>query len=201
MYNEITVDRSLLYIDQHHVDTFKSLAKEMHQFSDIIEEGAFTKNDTWIVAFNTWLLLLPDECNIIQSVEKTVYYSPNFILLNALLKNSHFNAIKARYHREQKLCYLFSVVLANQLNQWGLAMMKKYNLMHLSEQNKKLSHYDAYKLPKKELQQFLENQALLTKAFIKEIHTTDTLQQTIKEAFDNASIVYSKHFLEQPHKA
>ena len=64
MYNEITVDRSLLYIDQHHVDTFKSLAKKMSQFNFIIEDGGLRKKDAWVIAFNTWLMLLPDKYNL-----------------------------------------------------------------------------------------------------------------------------------------
>lgn len=200
MYNEVSVDRCLLYIDQHHVDTFKSLAKKMDRFNFIIEDGGLPKRDAWIIAFNTWLLLLPDKYNIILSVEKTLYYSSNYVILNALLKDVHFNQLKKRSDASDELFYLAALTIATKLNKWFLFIQEKYKLMHISKRNPKISYFDSHKQSEKEIQRFLEDQSHFVKATIKEMNSTDSFLKTIKQACDDAFVIYTSHFVNQPHR-
>lgn len=200
MYNEITVDRSLLYIDQHHVDTFKSLAKKMDRFNFMIEDGGLPKQDAWIVAFNAWLLLLPDKYNIILSVEKTPYYSSNYVILNELLKDAHFIQLKNRKDASEELFYLAALTLGTKLNKWFLYIQKKYDLMHLKKRNNSISYFDSHKQSDEEVKRFLEDQAQFVKATIKEMNSTDSFQKTIKQACDDAFVIYTSHFVNQPYE-
>lgn len=125
MYREITVDRSILYIEQYHIDQFNNLAKKYSEFNHLVKEGALNIIDAWIIAFNIWLLLLPEKYHIIHSAEKTLYYSSNFVILNALQENVHFNQLKARENRPELLYYIISLQMATGLNQWILDVMKK----------------------------------------------------------------------------
>lgn len=200
MYNEISVDRSLHYIDQHHVDTFKSLAQKMDQFNFIMKDGGLPKQDAWMIAFNVWLLFLPDKENIILSAEKTIYYSSNYVIINALLKDSYFNHLKNRRDSAEELFYLASLTLAAKLNKWFLFIQEKYDLMHISKRDKEMSYFDSHKLSEKEVQRFLEDQALFVKAAIQEINSTDSFQKTIKQACDEAFVIYTSHFVNQPYE-
>lgn len=201
MYNEITVDRSLLYIDEHHVNTFKSLAKNMSQFNFIIVDGGLTIKDAWMIAFNAWLLLQPNERNIIYSAEKKIYYSSNFVVIDELLKDHHFQYVKKYSNATQELYYLASLTLANNLNQWFLYIKNKYELHNIKNRDPNLGYFDFNKHSKKEaLQLFLEEQAHFVKAVIKEFNSTNSFQKTIKQSCDEAFLIYKSHFANQSHK-
>lgn len=198
MYKEITVDRSLFYIHQHHVDTFQSIAEKMDNFNYIIEDGGIQKKDAWIVAFNVWLLLLPDKYNIIQSVEKTLYYSSNFIIYNALKENVHFLNFKNRSDATKELYYLASLVIANGLNQWFLDVMNKYDLKDIAEKNNTTRNYfDAHTGTEEEVKQFAEDQARFVKATVKEFNYTNTFDDVLKKSCNVAYFLYVDHFLNQ----
>ncbi|RKJ60859.1 hypothetical protein D7X33_27335, partial [Butyricicoccus sp. 1XD8-22] len=128
MHDGITVDRSLLYIEQHHVDKFKTIAKSMKEYNDLITDGGLTKDDCWIIAFNIWLLLnADDEHDIMQSAEKTIYYHANFIILNATIKSNYFKLFK-RKGLSRELLYLASLKIANGINQWIYHVLESNNL-------------------------------------------------------------------------
>lgn len=195
MYKEITVDRSLLYIEQHHVDTFQSIAEKMDEYSYLVREGAISKEDAWIIAFNAWLMLLPDEYDIIQSVDKILYYSSNFLIYNAVKKNIHFQNLKKRRDATPELFYLSSLCLATGINEWILFVLKKYNQIDLLNRLKKIKYFDAHKRPEKEIQIFIADQAKFVKTAVKEL-STNSLSVTIKKCCDNAYFLYKEKFLE-----
>lgn len=193
LYREITVDRSLLYIEQYHIDNFNNLAKKYNQCNHLVKEGALNIIDAWIIAFNIWLLLLPDKYNIIHSAEKTLYYSSNFVILNALQKNVHFNQLKARKNRPELLYYIISLLLATGLNKWILQVMTKYDLTHMIERNKRRIYFDAHLGSEEDLQAFLEDQSKFVKAAVKELNSTNSFDKMIKRAIDEAYKIFNEY--------
>ncbi|MED3660708.1 hypothetical protein NST62_05305 [Ureibacillus sp. FSL K6-8385] len=193
MYREITVDRSILYIEQYHIDQFNNLAKKYSEFNHLVKEGALNIIDAWIIAFNIWLLLLPEKYHIIHSAEKTLYYSSNFVILNALQENVHFNQLKARENRPELLYYIISLQMATGLNQWILDVMKKNHLSYMAERNKHHIYFDSHLGSEKEIQRFLEDQSKFVKAAVKELNSTDTFDKMIKQSIDEAYKVYNEY--------
>lgn len=193
MYWEITVDRSILYTEQSHVDHFVSLAKKYSEFNHLVKEGGLNLIDAWIIAFNIWLLLLPEKYHIIHSAEKTLYYSANFIILNALENNVHFNQLKLRENRPELLYYIISLQMATGLNHWILEVMQKYNLTYLIERNKQRIYFDAHLGTEDEIQTFLEDQSKFVKAAVKEINNTDSFDKMIKQSIDESYKCYNDY--------
>ena len=77
----------------------------------------------------------------------------------------------------------------------------KYELVYITEQNSTINYFDLDNhLENGELQQFLEDQAHFVKASIKEMNSTDYFQIAIKQACDEAFVIYTSHFVSQPHK-
>ncbi|NLY79333.1 MAG: hypothetical protein GX072_05420 [Lysinibacillus sp.] len=198
MYREITVDRSILYIEQHHVDTFVNLAEKYEAFNEIVNEAAVNKKDAWIIAFNIWLLLLPDNSNIIHSAEKTLYYSTNFVLLNAFQKNAYFNQLKMRQIRPEPLYYILSLKLAAGLNSWLFYVKEKNNLTYMAERNKHRVYFDSHNGPSEEVQSFLEDQSKFVKAAVKELNSSDSFDKMIKDCIDDAMNLYNSHYVNEP---
>lgn len=195
MYKGITVDRSILYIEQEHVDKFIDLAEKHEAFNHHLKEGGVSKKDAWIIAFNIWLLLLPDECNIIQTAEKTIYYSSNFLILNAIKDNVHFKNLKRRKERPESLYYLTALTITSGLNEWYAYVMEKYELDDIFERNQDRIYFDSHKGTKKEVQQFLEDQARFVKVAVKELNSTDSFNDMIKKACDEAFFIYKDYFV------
>ncbi|MCP1145287.1 hypothetical protein [Lysinibacillus endophyticus] len=196
MYHEITVDRSLFYIEQHHVDTFLSIAEKLKDYSYIVKDGAMPQEDAWIVAFNAWLLLLPDDHIIIQSVEKSLYYTSNYIIYNALIKDVHFQNLKQRKDATPEFLYIVSLFLASSLNDWILFVMDKYNLSYMAEKNRELKYFDALQGTESEIQDFLKDQSLFVKAAILELKT-DSFSQMLKKCSDDAYFFYLENLMKQ----
>lgn len=191
MGHEITIDKSLMCIQQHHIDAFNSTADKMYEFNYILKESAFAREkDKWNIVFTIWLLLLPDKHGIIESVEKTLHYSSVFVVLNALKSNSYFQSLRKRSNGTKELNYLASLIIANGIDTWVLKVMEKYNITDIMERNKKHIFFEVHNQPKEEVQIFLQDQATLAKAAIKEIHSSDSFEELIKKCCTDAYTLY-----------
>ncbi|BDH62217.1 hypothetical protein MTP04_23470 [Lysinibacillus sp. PLM2] len=190
MYDGITVERSLLYIEQHQVDKFKTIANSMKEYNDLIADGGLSKDDCWIIAFNIWLLLnAVDEHDIMQSAEKTIYYHANFIILNATIKSNYFKLFK-REGSSRKLLYLASLKIANGINQWIYYVLERYDLLSIAEKNRKRSYFDVHLNNCQEVKNFSEEQALFVKASIKELKTTNSFELMLKYCSEQIVVLY-----------
>lgn len=86
MYEKITINKSIFYIEQHHVDTFKQKAARLDNHSPPLKEGGISLMDgwRWIKTFNIWLLLLPDDEIMIKMDETSIYYTSNLLIHDAI---------------------------------------------------------------------------------------------------------------------
>ena len=195
MYEEMTIERSILYIDQHHVDTFKILAKKLDHYSDFIKKSEFNQLDSWIIAFNIWLLLQPDDDLIIKTDEASLYYTANVLIYNAFKDDIHFQNLKERTSATPELFYLTSLNLGIGLYGWVVYMLKKYQLQDLIKRTNNRGYFDVLNGTSEEIQIFVENQAQFVKAAVKELRETATFTQMIKKCCDDAYFYYTDQYL------
>ncbi len=193
MYEEITIDNSIFYIEQHHVDTFKQIASKLDNYSPLLKEGGISLLDGWIIAFNIWLLLLPDDEIIIKTDETSIYYTANLLIHDAIKDDTHFRHLKDRSNAPQELFYLASLLLATGLNEWILFVMKKYRLYDVMKRSQSRKYFNALNDTEKEIQIFLEDQALFVKAAVQELRE-ESFSQMIKKYYDKAYFIYIDHY-------
>lgn len=196
MYEEITINKSILYIEQHHVDTFKEMARKMENYSYLVKKGGISLMDSWVIAFNIWLLLSPDDDLLIKTDETSLYYTANILIYNAIQDDTHFQNLKERTNAAPELYFLSSLILATGLNKWILFVMRKYQLLDIIERTKCRSYFDALNGSEKEIQQFLEDQSQFLKASVQELREC-SFPQMIKKCCDEAYFLYVEQ-LQQP---
>lgn len=196
--NSITVERSLMYVQQHHINHFLTVGERMEKFWYIIKKGRVitTEDDAWNMAFNVWILLLPDDYQIIQSVEKSIYYASNFLIFDELKKDSNFQTLKRRSNGNEELSFISACLLARCLATWSLNdVMKKNNLTDIIERIDKRIYHDSHIGSEREIEIYLQDQALFTKAAVKELRTTDSFKERIKNCCQEAYQLYLNNYV------
>ena len=193
MYEMIVIDKSILFIEQHHVDTFKKMATKLNNYSCLVKEGGLSKSDGWIMAFNIWLFILPDDDLIIKTDEASLYYTANVLIHNAIKDDTHFQNLKHRKDSTPELFYLSSLALATGLNEWILFVMEKYQLKNKATRLEYQNYFDALNGSTEEIQTFLEDQAQFVKAAVQELREC-SFSQMIKKCCDEAYFLYVDQF-------
>lgn len=187
-----------MYVQQYHIDQFLAVAERMEKFWYIVKKSRVvtTEDDAWNMVFNVWVLLLPDECQIIQSVEKSIYYSSNFLMFDELSRDSHFQHLKDRSHGNEELAFISACTIARGLSTWALNdVLKKNNLTDIIERINNRIYHDSHIGTKQELEIYLQDQAYFTKAAVKELHTTHSFKERIKSCCKNAYELYVENYV------
>ena len=193
MYMGISTETSLFFIEDNTlVNQFIEISQKMDTYIEELNDGGVNRNDVWIIAFNIWLMLQPDELNIIESAEKSLYYSSNFIIFNAIKNDYYFKYIRSNNIKKSELIYLTSVFIADALNQWIAEIMKNENMTDTLKRNQIRSYFTAHLGTDEEVKQFLKDQAKFVKAIIPIISTTKQIERMIKNSYDQASSIYEK---------
>ncbi|RHW38538.1 hypothetical protein D1B33_06580 [Lysinibacillus yapensis] len=196
MYEEITIDRSIFFIEQHHIDTYKIMASKMKDYSYILNEGSLNKDDAWMIAFNVWILLLPDDDIFFGLEEKSLYYTSIFLIYNAVKEDLHFQKLKQRGDSSPELFYLTSLYVATGIINWVSSVSEKYNLLHFNKMKFSRSYFDAPNGNEEEVKQFLALQSKCVKAFVRELKD-DVFCHMIKKCCDDSYFLYVDKFLNQ----
>lgn len=186
MYNSINVDRSLFYIDESRVNTFKELARQLNLDYELTLNGAIQNEDVWTTVFNLWLLLHPDEMMILESVEKTFFYSSNYVIYDYLKNDYHFNYIRKHPNQCAELSYIFSVHLTNALNAYWFDLLKAHNMLDIAERNKHRDYFGAHHDDYPELDIFIDDQSHFMKALVQDIRAHNTMADIVKQCSDRA---------------
>lgn len=193
MYMGISTETSLFFIEDNTlVNQFIEISQKMDTYIEELNDGGVNRNDVWIIAFNIWLMLQPDELNIIESAEKSLYYSSNFIIFNAIKNDYYFKYIRSNNIKKSELIYLTSVFIAEALNQWIAEIMKNENMTDTLERNQIRSYFTTHLGTDEDVKQFLKDQAKFVKAIIPILSTTNQLERMIKKCYDQASSIYEK---------
>lgn len=189
-----------MYVQQYHIDHFLAVAEKMEKFWYIVKKSRVitTEDDAWNMAFNVWVLLLPDECLIIPSVEKSIYYSSNFLIFDELNKDSYFQNLKNHSNGNEELSFISACTIARGLSTWALCdVLKKNNLTDIIERINKRIYHDSHigTHTKRELEIILQDQARFTKAAVKELRTSHSFKERIKNCCKASYELYVDNYV------
>ena len=184
MIEAISIERSLFFINQSHVDEFNKLAEQLKGEYSLNLNGAISDDDVWTTAFNIWLLTLPDEMLVLESVEKTFYYSSNFIIYEYLKNDYHFNYIRNHSKRSNEICFLFSIHLTNQMNNYWYTLLMEHGLSDIVEKNKSRNYFEAHNDTDQNIENFINDQARFVKVLVQDLKSNDTFKRLVKDCCD-----------------
>lgn len=192
MYKAVSIDRSLFFIDQSFVEKFHSLALALEQHYELNMYGAISNDDVWTTAFNIWLLAQPDEMLVLESVEKTFYYSSNFIIYEHLKNDYYFNALRTNESTTPELTFLVSIHLTNSMNLYLYELMIQNGLQDIVEKNRHRNYFDAHNDTSLAASDFINDQARFVKVLVNDLKKTQTFSRIIKESYDKATYQYNQ---------
>lgn len=138
MKHTFTKETSLFFIDEGQIAEFTSLFENACSFIPF-EKGLLHKYDIEHHCLNIWLLLQPNAENMMESMEKTMYYTSDFLILDAFKKNKRFQTLQRKNKGDSVLLSQLAFCLANQLNKWLLEKMG--SLRHSTLFNRTISDY------------------------------------------------------------
>lgn len=148
------------------------------------DKGLLHKYDIEHYCFNIWLLLQQDTINMMESMEKTMYYTSDFLILDAFKKNKRFRTLQRKNAGDMILLCQLAFCLANQLNKWLLEKMHSQQFSTLF--NGTSSEY--YLLYQKddlwENRQFLDEVSMYTKQVILALADNRRFEQIFSDAID-----------------
>lgn len=196
MYEEITIDNSIFYIEQHHLDTFKNIARKMEGYGDNLLERSPCCKDGWIIAFNVWILFLPDDDLFFKLEEKSLYFSSIFIIYEALKVDGHFQSLKHRGDASPELFFLTSLAVAQGITKWISLVAEKYNLPIFSKVYPNRSYFETINRTEVDIKLFLAKESKWVKAIVKELRDC-SFSHRIKKCSDQAYFLYVERFLNQ----
>lgn len=138
MKHTFTKETSLFFINENQIVEFTSLFENACSFIPF-ERGLLHKYDIEHHCFNFWLLLQPNSMDMMESMEKTMYYTSDFLILDAFKKNKRFQTLQRKNNGDTMLLCQLAFCLANQLNKWLLEKMGA--LQHSSLFNRTINDY------------------------------------------------------------
>lgn len=113
----LTKDASLFFIDENQIEEFTNLYNDIFDCLHF-EEGLLAEQDIVHNCFNLWLMIQPVSEDVMESMEKTMYYTSDFLIFDAIRKNKVFQQLKLSVMSDGiRQCQVASC-LANQLNIW-----------------------------------------------------------------------------------
>ncbi|MEK4424667.1 hypothetical protein [Solibacillus sp. FSL K6-1523] len=194
MYLTVTAERSLFFVEEHHVENFKKMAKKMENFITLSQTGALNLEETWLTAFNIWVLLQPDDELIIQSFDKTLYYSTNHIIITALTNDYQFNFIRTHPKSTPELIYTATIFLTMALNSWYLKLLTDNHLNDIAERMLHQIYFESHLGEEDMVHLFINDQARVVKVLVYELSHANTFERIIKSACDDARFIYNDTF-------
>ncbi|MGE7024090.1 hypothetical protein [Solibacillus cecembensis] len=194
MYHSVTAKRSLFFVKEHHVENFKEMAEKMAGFITLSKTGALNLEETWLTAFNIWVLLQPDDELIIESFDKTLYYSTNHIIITALTNDYQFNFIRTHPKSTPELIYISTILLTMALNSWYLKLLTDNHLNDIAERMLHQNYFESHLGEEDAINLFINDQARVVKVLVYELSHTNTFERIIKNACDNAQFIYKDTF-------
>lgn len=202
MYNQISLEQSLFFINEQYVSDFKQLAKKMNPLLTIsIDDSSYyNTEDMWVSAFNLWVLLHREEENIMESFDKTLYYSSNHIMIKALKNDYYFNYFRAHPDTTLEHLYILSILLTKQINNWYVKILKIANQRPLIKRNRQRPYYFMHLKTKEQLQPFMKDQSILVKILIQHLNGSNEFERLVKKCCDEANFFYQDYIKNQSYQ-
>lgn len=195
MKHTLTKDASLFFIDENQIEEFTNLYNDIFDCLHF-EEGLLAEQDIVHNCFNLWLMIQPVSEDVMESMEKTMYYTSDFLIFDAIRKNKVFQQLKLSVMSDGiRQCQVASC-LANQLNIWLFEKIGNFNFPSLFN-NSKGQYYLLYKNTDlwenrvlldeistytKQVTNALSDQRRFSQIFTRTMHQLDNLDGNIKRA-------------------
>lgn len=195
MYQTISKDRSLFFIDSHHVDSFIALADAVWVEDMPFIPKLLNIEHTWTSIFNIWLLLQPDEALIVEAFDKSMYYSSNQLLIKALKNDYHFNFLRTTAANTPEQLFIGAIFINNGISSWTADLMTQEGLDDVLNDFQQSNYYDLHNSPLSEVTPFINNQARLVKLLAANLNATPKFSRMIKKQCDEAIFYYRDHYL------
>lgn len=194
MVEKIPFQKSLFFLEDDLLSTrFEQLADELSQYHDVPTDGFVRQEEIWVGVFNIWLLFQPDKFILIESAEKTMYYSSNYIILNEIRQDHFVHFIKTHPDIAPQVLFLTALFLTQSLNEWLVDILQKENLESILIRNRSRHYFDAHKIrDDEEIKQFIEDQSHIVKAVMPYIAKEGTIELFVKHSYDKAIAHYHK---------
>lgn len=158
----LTEEASLFFIDQAVFEEFSEQFEKSCRYSSF-DKGLLQEVDVVHQSFNIWLIMQSEKKEVMESMEKTMYYTGDFLILDAIRKDNGFIKIQKLILANQELLCPMAAALANELNVWMFEKMSELkNLSFFNNLDK--SYYLLYKEPDLwENRVFLDEVSIYTK--------------------------------------
>lgn len=139
----LTEEASLFFIDQAVFEEFSEQFEKSCRYSSF-DKGLLQEKDVVHHSFNIWLIMQSEKKAIMESMEKTMYYTGDFLILDAIRKDSGFIKIQNLISGNQQLLCPIATSLANELNVWMYEKMSELKELSFFKDLDK-SYYLLYK--------------------------------------------------------
>ena len=190
MYQNITIEHSLFFINEQYITNFKKIAEKMQPFITIKNAGTLNLQDMWIETFNLWLLLHREEDNILEASTKTLTYSANYLLFHTLKNDYQINFFRSHTNTTSEHRFILSVILITQLSEWFNRFLSESNNQDILLRNQKRNYFLMHLQSKEQLQQFMNDQSRLVKLFVQHSKKSNELERLIKKCCDETRFLY-----------
>ncbi|MBQ0138810.1 MAG: hypothetical protein KBT36_05905 [Kurthia sp.] len=158
----LTKEASLFFIDDFQYAEFTNLF-ENSCAEVVFDNGLLSTEDVLQNCFNLWLMIQPSDKGIMESMEKTMYYTSDFLIFDAIRNNPKFHQLQKFTAGDRVLQCQVACCLANQLNLWLYEKLNAFTKSVLF--NSSIGSYytlDA-NLPLWENKHFLDEVSMFTK--------------------------------------
>lgn len=195
MYQTISKERCLFFIDSSYEETFKNLAATLH--NDVIQphNNVFNEEHTWISIFNVWLLLQPEDKLIIEAFDKAMYYSFNQLIIKTLKKDYHFKFFRNNPKHTAELLFIGAIYLTNGIGLWIRQSMQAHQLDDILIRFQEKDYFDSHTASPEEIEQFMNDQARMVKLLAMHLHKDNSFSRMIKKQCDEAFFYYRDHHM------
>lgn len=200
MYQNITIEHSLFFINEQYITNFKKIAQKMQPFITVKRADMLNLQDMWIETFNLWLLLHREEDNILEASDKTLTYSANYLLLHTLKNDYQINFFRSHTNTTSEHRFILSVILINELSQWFSHYLSEPKNRDLLMRNQKRNYFLMHLQSKEQLQQFMNDQSRLVKLFVHHSTKTNDLERLIKKCCDETHFLYQDLITNQSYQ-
>lgn len=162
MKHTLIEEASLFFITRELYEEFSELLNCHIEYSTL-STGLLNEQDVIHNTFNLWLMMQTEQKEIMESMEKTMYYTGDFLIFDAMRKSKYFHKMLKMIDQDTVLQVQMAFFLSNQLNTWLSEQMKGQQYSSLfNEQN--TSYFLLFKESDLwENRDFLDEVALFTK--------------------------------------
>lgn len=117
MKHTLSEEASLFFINR---DIFEEFSQSYFKYINysVYSKGLLNEQDVIHNTFNMWLMMQTEHKRVMEAMEKTMYYTGDFLIFDAIRKNNQFKKMLHIIGNDERLQVQMALYLSNQLNIW-----------------------------------------------------------------------------------